>query len=226
VRSFPLKALALSFLLVSCAQQPKALWLKPGSGADEFSKAKYACLQQSQQPTSAAYLNRYGGVASSNIVTNGGLYDACMNSQGWILTPVTDVKSFNDALRPIAEERREACSRADLQPIYQKKMPCKVEDTSPQQLSDRSKASNEEKNVLLKWQSYVQESNGKVAEIFRKYDTKNGEAVASAVERRATETNALASQLSNGSITWGEFNTHRVELNKRFEEAEKMALTY
>jgi hypothetical protein len=100
-------------LLASCAHQPQALWLKPGAVPDEFAQERYSCLQQSQQPNSTAFISRYGGTANSNIITNGGLFDACMNSRGWILTPVTDVKAFNEAARPIGEELRATCSREE-----------------------------------------------------------------------------------------------------------------
>jgi hypothetical protein len=79
-------AVILPIALAACATQPQALWLKPGAASDEFGQDRYACLQQSQQPNSSAYLNRYGGVANSNVITNGGLYDACMNSKGCVLT--------------------------------------------------------------------------------------------------------------------------------------------
>ena len=70
-------------MLASCAAKQE--WVKPGAGQNEFTQARYSCLQQSQQSFGAAYVNRYGGSASSGMTTNGGLFDACMNSQGWIL---------------------------------------------------------------------------------------------------------------------------------------------
>jgi hypothetical protein len=56
-------AVILSLALGACATQPQMLWLKPGAASDDFGQDKYACMQQSQQPNSTAYLNRYGGVA-------------------------------------------------------------------------------------------------------------------------------------------------------------------
>jgi len=212
-------------LLVSCAQQPQQLWLKPGAAPDEFSQERYACLQQSQQPSSSAYLNRYGGVANSNIITNDGLYTACMTSKGWILTPLTDVKSYTEAMRPLGEEQRAFCSRDDLQALF-KKMPCKVNDTAPEQLSDRSKISNEQKANLAKWQEYIRDINDRYAAINVQYNVKNGQAVGSSIQAGAADVDRLASELANGSIAWGEFNRRRVELNKRAQENQKNALAY
>src|ERR1700692_2861350 len=116
-RSFALISVIFSVSLASCAQQPQALWLKPGAAPDDFNQERYACLLQSQQPNSTAYLNRYGGAANRSIITNYGLYTACMSSSGWALTPLTDLKAYNEAMRAVFEEQRGFCSRSDLQVI-------------------------------------------------------------------------------------------------------------
>jgi hypothetical protein len=216
----------LSLCLASCAQQPQTLWSKPGSAPDEFNQQRYACMQQSQQPNSSAYINRYGGVANSNIITNGGLFDACMNSQGWVLTPVTDAKAFSDAVRPIGEEMRGNCSREDLQALYRKKMACRAADATPEQLSDRSKISNDEKIALSKWRESVQGGNEKIAAIYRQFYLKNGDAVATVIEGGSAESGRLAQEFSNGGLSWGEYNKRRLELAKRVEANQKIALTY
>jgi hypothetical protein len=216
----------LPLALLACATAPQALWLKPGAASDEFGQDKYACLQQSQQQSSSAYINRYGGVANSGAVTNGGLYDACMNSKGWVLTPVTDVKGFNEAMRPIGEDLRANCTREDLQVLYRKKMACKALDATPEQISDRSKISNEEKIALAKWLDVIQASNEKIATTYRQFDTKNGDAVATTIEAGVSDTRKLALELSSGTISWGEYNRRRVELGKRLQESQKIALTY
>jgi hypothetical protein len=213
-------------LLSACAQQQQALWLKPGAASDDFSQDKYGCMQQSQQPSSAAYVNRYGGVANSNIITNGGLYDACMNSKGWVLTPVTDVKGFTEAMRPMGEEIRAACSRDDLQVLFRKKMACKAVEANPEQTSDRSKITNEEKTALTKWLEVIQAANEKVAAVYRQYDSKNGNTVADSIEAGSSETKKLALEFLNGSLSWGEYNRRRAELAKRLLENQKNALMY
>jgi hypothetical protein len=225
VRSIGLSGIVFSIFLISCAQQAQQLWSKPGSAPDDFNRDRYACLQQSQQPTSSAYLNQYGGVANSNIVTNGGLYGACMNAGGWVLTTVTDVKAFTEAMRPLDDLQQEFCSRSDVQALWQR-MACKVRDTTQGQLSNQSKISNEEKAALAKWQDFIREVNDKLAANYVTYYAKNGQAVASAIQAGAVEVNKLAVELSSGRIAWGEFNRRRVEISKRRDESVKAALTY
>jgi hypothetical protein len=219
-------AVIFPLVLAACATQPQALWLKPGAASEDFGQDRYACLQQSQQQSSTAYMNRYGGVANSGAITNGGLYDACMNSKGWVLTPVTDVKGFNETMRPIGEDLRANCSREDLQVLYRKKMACKALEATPEQMSDRSKISNEEKIALAKWLDAVQAINDKIAATYRQFDSKNGDAVASTIETGMGDTRKLALELSNGRIAWGEYNRSRVEIGKRLQESQKIALTY
>jgi hypothetical protein len=139
--------------------------------------------------------------------------------------PVTDVKGFNDAMRPIGEEFRGNCTSETLQVLFRKKMSCKAIEATPEQLSDRSKISNEEKLALAKWVDLIQASNEKVGAV-RQYDTKNGDAVASAVQAGSDDTKRLALDFSNGNISWGEYNRPRVELAKRYQENQKNALTY
>jgi hypothetical protein len=64
---------ALVFL-TGC-QQP--VWNKPGASQADFSTERYRCMQESQQQSSSAYVNRYGGAASSGQTTNEPLFIAC-----------------------------------------------------------------------------------------------------------------------------------------------------
>jgi hypothetical protein len=76
-------ALVSSLILLSaCANY---VWVKPGATQSEFAQQKYACMQQSQQQVSSAYVNQYGGSSDSHVTTNKPLFNACMNSQGWYL---------------------------------------------------------------------------------------------------------------------------------------------
>jgi hypothetical protein len=224
MRSLGLCSLALTCWLVGCVQQIQALWMKPGAETDEFQQARYGCMQGSQQPNSSAYIGRYGGVANSGMVTNDGLFTACMNAGGWVLMPVTDVKAFNESVRPIGETRIAICGKPDMQVLW-KKTPCKSnEEPAPAQLSDRSKISPPEKEALLRWNDLVTDSNEKLAGIYRQYNTKNGDAVASTMENLSVEFKQLVSDFSSGGMTWGEFNRRRSDTNRRMRESLKMAL--
>jgi hypothetical protein len=207
--------------LALCACAPQSLWLKPGAAADDFSNDKYACMQQSQQQNSSAYVDRYGGVASSGMITNGNLFGACMNARGWYLTAVSDPKAFNDEFKVLAADRLEMCSRPDLQVIFSKKMSCDAKAATPQQLADKSKATEPEKAALRQWQDSVQLNNQKAEEIDRKYARQTGDMMASLIERNTQVVMQLASQLEDGRITWGEFNQSRLDAVHRGEEEAK-----
>ena len=69
-------------LLSACAPM---VWNKPGATQDDFAKDRYECLQQAQQRSAGARISSAGLVANDNIVTNGPLFDACMNAHGWYL---------------------------------------------------------------------------------------------------------------------------------------------
>ena len=70
-------------LMTGCAHP--LVWSKPGGTQDEFSRDKYACMKQSQQRVSGAYVDRYSGSSASEVITNQNLFNACMNAQGWYL---------------------------------------------------------------------------------------------------------------------------------------------
>ena len=76
--------LSALFSVAGCGQTTM-VWNKPAASAAEFNTDNYRCMQQSQQQTSSAYVDRYGGRASSGQSTNGPLFHACMNAAGWSL---------------------------------------------------------------------------------------------------------------------------------------------
>lgn len=213
----------LSIGLAGCAQQK--VWEKPGSSQSDFGQDRYACLQQSQQPSSGAYVNRYGGFASSNIITNGGLFDACMNSRGWNLTTKnseTGSTPYKDAIDALDAEARENCTREEIQ-AFIRKAPCFGNVATLEQLSDKSKISSNEKATLSSWRKMVGEHNKKVASTHRQYSPQNGNRLAEALEKLNVAGDQLALELYNGKITWGEFNKRRLELGTKAQEDFKNA---
>jgi hypothetical protein len=215
-------ALVCSIALSACAQQKT--WLKPGAGPDDFNQDKYACMQQSQQPNSAAYVNSYGGFSNSGIITNNNLFGACMNARGWALTAVTDPKESTTEFNALNGERRQACLSAEFQALFAKKMPCNALETTPEQLSDRSKISPNEKVALSKWQTVNEGYSERAATIYRQYFSRNGDALASILQRAGDESRNAALDLSNGRISWGDYNKRRLDINKRVEQDTKFAL--
>ena len=80
MRSFCSLALAAS--LTACASN--SYWLYPPGGTEaQWHQDVYACTQESQQSSSSAYVNPYGGAAQSGSSTNYELRDACMRAKGY-----------------------------------------------------------------------------------------------------------------------------------------------
>jgi hypothetical protein len=210
--------------LCGCAQ-PQKVWEKIGSTPNDFSQARYACLQQSQQPTSGAYINRYGGYASSNIITNGGLFDACMNARGWTLTEKTSPAGstpYSDALQALKAEGDALCDREDLQPFY-KKSPCKASEPTLEQLADRSKITPVEKVALTKVRAAIRELNKKYEETNRQYNPQTGYALAENIAKGTATGEKIALEFYEGRITRGEFNKRRKEAVLQYQaQAEKI----
>lgn len=75
--------IAAIMAMAGCATN---VWNKPGSSQDDFARDQYGCLQDSQQQSGSAYVNKFGGASSTGMATNDGLFGACMNSKGWALT--------------------------------------------------------------------------------------------------------------------------------------------
>lgn len=74
------------FIALGLSACAPLLWTKSGGTQDEFSRDKYACLQDSQQRESGAYVNEYSGTAHSSVTINEQLFAACMNARGWYLS--------------------------------------------------------------------------------------------------------------------------------------------
>ena len=80
------KVTSISFfvILTGCATSENFWKLPPGVSEQTFKQDEYACLQESQQQSSSASVNAYGGTAQSGSVTNHGLYQACMRARGYV----------------------------------------------------------------------------------------------------------------------------------------------
>jgi len=187
-----------SLLLTSCVTN-EGEWMKPGAGVDDFTRDKYACLQQSQQPTSSLYVNRYGGYGSSGVATNGGLFAACMNARGWSLMAVSDPHAYNAEVAAASAPVQQACT--EYRALFARKMSCKANDTTQEQMQDRSKITSIEKAEIEKWVTVVGEANEQLASLQRKYNPKQGEAFATNIENGLASTRANVAELVAGKIT-------------------------
>lgn len=215
-------------LLTGCANN---VWTKAGAGQNEFSQARYNCLQQSQQGASSAYVNRYGGAASSGVVTNDGLFSACMNAAGWSLQDQKSVQpaqqlqqaQFADGqarINQIGAAMKGLCSNPEFQPYFAKS-PCSSNDFVLSSMSDKSKITNAEKVALEAAVSAYDKLNLEANDILRKGGA------ADKVYVRYMEQTVIPASTKNrldvyeGKITWGDYNKRRQEINRALESERK-----
>jgi hypothetical protein len=62
-----------------------------GVWQQQFMKDRYECLQEAQQPVSAAAVTPYYGGASSQIATNCGVWISCLGARGYVADPNRDL---------------------------------------------------------------------------------------------------------------------------------------
>ena len=60
---------------------------KYGATPEEFANTRYQCLQQSSVRVSSATANQQGAQYNSGTACIQNLYDACMQSKGWLIKP-------------------------------------------------------------------------------------------------------------------------------------------
>ena len=75
----------LAIILGGCARYQ---WFKDGITQEEANRDRYACMQESQQRVSSAYVGPYGGTSGSSVVTNVDLYNACIAARGYVYREV------------------------------------------------------------------------------------------------------------------------------------------
>ncbi len=61
---------------------------------DQFMRDRYACYQETQQRTSAAYINQYGGAASSRVIPSCSAFNACLAARGYYRSDTTNLADF------------------------------------------------------------------------------------------------------------------------------------
>lgn len=209
-------------LLSGCANN---LWIKQGAGQSEFNQTRYTCLQQSQQGTSSAYINRYGGVASSGVITNDGLFIACMNAAGWTLQDQTAAQplreqqqaqtaDINSRIKKINQEILALCNVPEFQAYYAK-TPCLFTDISFGQMADKTKINAKEKSALEAWSTKNDILNKDFRDTVRPSSNPKNQAYLQYIEQISVPaTTKLRFDLYDGKITWGDYNRRRKELGE------------
>ena len=216
-------SIAALMVLTGC-QQP--LWNKPGATVADFNTDKFQCMQVSQQQTSSAYVNRYGGAASSEQTLNQPLYNACMNSKGWSLQTqsanseqAAQKSEVEGAFKSIREREAALCADPKFAPYYSKTA-CGVDKITFDQLADTSKISPAAKAIFAEQRNAVDANLRASLEAMRKYGGTVGAKradLSDTVVRAQGNKNNL--DLYNGLITWGEYNTRRQNIYREYQAA-------
>lgn len=68
-----------------------------GATQQQFMNDRYACLQQTQQRVSGAYVNQYGGAASSQVVPPCSAFNACLAARGYYRADTANPADFSQA---------------------------------------------------------------------------------------------------------------------------------
>ena len=213
--------IASALFIYGCSQP---LWVKPGASQQDFGIDKYQCMQQSQQRVSGTYVNAYGGASSNKVITNEGLFDACMNSRGWTLQSSNSLEKSSAQQRQqveqntyrfemLAQRRAALCKDPSYEAFYSK-TPCKASDATLSQLSDNSKITAAQRKSLDLLSPEFNSLNRDVLAAQRSVGGKsNGEKLANLQAAfDAEDKNRL--DLYSGKVTWGQFNANRKNISK------------
>jgi hypothetical protein len=218
-------ASSIILLLSACANNNN-VWVKPGATQAEFAQEKYACMQQSQHRVSTAYVDQNGGSSDSRVTTNNPLFGACMNARGWYLQDKRQqeavVQAKKNGWEAFTEELLQLCEREDLQPHF-RKTPCKPEDTSLEQLTDKSRITPSEKEALSKAKNEVAAIVKRMTDYLRQNDPRNGNSIALVRERMAAELDKVSLDFYEGRITRGDYNKKRRDIAQQTAEQIRVA---
>jgi predicted aspartyl protease len=219
-------AVPAAFVLFGCAAQ--TTWVKPGLTKEEFAKDRYSCMQQSQQRVSSAYVDQYGGSSSNHVITNANLFNACMNAQGYTLVKQASLDQAKAAKQASLDQGKAAidsvksevlalCASDDLQPHFSKS-PCRPEDTTLEQMSDKSRITNAEKVALSKAHTEAKDITKQLDDIFRQYYPQLAPSLIARRVHANAELDKLTEDFYEGRITRGEYNKRRMEISKKLTE--------
>src|ERR1035437_798853 len=79
-------------VLGGCATMPPTYirWMTSTSATQQqFMQDRYACLQETQQRVSGAFVNQYGGASSSQVMPPCSAFNACLASRGYYRSDTT-----------------------------------------------------------------------------------------------------------------------------------------
>src|SRR5262249_33371674 len=117
------------------------------------------------------------------------------------------------AYNSLSNELDALCVRADLQPHFSK-TPCKPEDTTLEQMTDKSHITNAEKVALSKAWTESGRISKKMLAILRQFNPQ----YASLMAAHRQEMEKEAADFYEGLITRGEYNKRRMEIWNKLRE--------
>jgi hypothetical protein len=212
----------LLFLLVGCAHNNN-VWVKSGASTNEFNVDKYDCMQQSQQKSSGAFVNPYGGVASSGSITNWNLYNSFMNAKGWSLQNRIDensaefkqkVSNHIDTMKKFDEKAKAICAKPEYAALMVKTS-CSSKDITFEQIADNTKITPEQKPIFIKNRTEI-DAFMKEQQAYLHTLTDTGIIRwVNYLDSIQPEIDKYNLDLLNGVITWGEYNQRRKDLSAR-----------
>jgi hypothetical protein len=212
----------LLFLFAGCAHNNN-VWVKPGASTNEFNVDKYDCLQQSQQKSSGAFVNQYGGFANSGSITNVGLFNSCMNAKGWSLQNRIDKNSaefkqkesnYIDTMNKFAEKTKAICAKPEYAALMVKTS-CLDKDMTFEQIADNTKITPEQKPIFIKYQTEVDAFRKEQREYLHTLTDHGDIQWVDYLDSTQSEIDKYNLDLFNGVITWGEYNQRRKDLNTK-----------
>lgn len=226
-------ALLISSGLVGCAQN---VWYKPGATQDAYGQDRLTCLQQSQQiesksGTSASVNSAYGAYESKSrtgSVTNTSIFNACMNSKGWVLRNASDLAEQNTRAKVINDEKRdqvnvirsqmlEMCDKEEFV-AFTSKTSCGDKQISLSMMSDQTKITVQQKKAM---DSYMQEWESLVNQqekiVVRGADSKLRTRMQCVNEKVKPLFKKNDLDLFSGRITWGQYNKNKSDLRAKMK---------
>ena len=88
-------ALLAAGLAVSGCSTTYIRWVNSrGVSQEEFMKDRYACLQETQQRVSDAYVNQTGGASTSQVMPTCSAWNACLAARGYYQVNTTNLEDF------------------------------------------------------------------------------------------------------------------------------------
>jgi hypothetical protein len=181
---------------------------------------------QAVRRASSTYVNQFGGSSQSGVTTNGPLFGACMNAQGWYLQDERQqqarAQASKDGWAALIQEAGQLCEREDLQPHYNK-TPCQAQAATLEQMTDKSRITPSEKEALSKLRGEYAAISKRMNEYVRQADPRHGNSLARVRERSSAELDKVTVDFYEGRITRGEYNKKRREIAERSDEQWRVA---